>query len=203
MFILTKYCSKCGKENDTNSTFCRKCGEKLSGIHTINDNNSTKSRNNIILIGVIVALLIVIAIIGTYAIVALNNDNNSSDTTRGSVDNVSNKSVSDVKNENTKSWHKVDSFNGVGDNVITLTSGKNPIKVVSSAMPLKNYADNYMDTTVTQNGYTVGSSQLSWGSNSAVATKSDTIEFTGSGTYYIYISAYELDYWNLEIYEYY
>jgi len=120
-----------------------------------------------------------------------------------SVDGVSNSYVSDSSNVNTKTWHKIDSFNGVGDYTITLNSSGNRMRIVSSAMPIKNYADNFMDTTVVKNGNTIGSSQLSWNSKSAVATKTDTIEFSGSGTYYVYISAYELQYWNLEIYEYY
>lgn len=155
----------------------------------------------------IIILLIIIAIVGTYAFFTLNNENSydiSSGSSVGSIFDSSISSVSDVSSGNTKSWHKVDSFNGVGDYEITFNNnGGNRIKIVSSAMPIKNYADNYMYTTVSKNDYNVGSSQLSWNSKSAVATKSDNIEFSGSGTYYISISAYELQYWNLEIYEYY
>jgi hypothetical protein len=207
--FLTKYCSICGKDNDDNSTFCRNCGERLSGMHSINSDNKGSDKgvtrgNNKILIGVIVLLLIVIAIVGTYAFVTLNNENSSDTSSGGSVGNISDSSVSDVSGGSTKSWHKVDSFNGFGDYEITFNNnGGNRIKIVSSAMPIKNYADNYMYTTVSKNGYDIGSSQLSWNSKSAVATKSDNIEFSGSGTYYISISAYELQYWNLEIYEYY
>lgn len=204
---MTKYCSICGKDNDDNSTFCRNCGKRLSGMNSINsDNKGVTNRNNKILIGVIIILLIAIAIVGTYAFVTLNNENSSDISSGSSVGSISDSfsSVSDVSNGNTKSWHKVDSFNGVGDYEITFNNnGGNRIKIVSSAMPIKNYADNYMYTSVSKSGNTVGSSQLSWNSKSAVATKSDTIEFSGSGNYNIYISAYELQYWDLEIYEYY
>lgn len=202
---MSKICSNCGKDNDDNSTFCRNCGKRLSGIHSMNsDNTSVKSGNNKILIGVIVVLLMVITVIGSYAYVTLNNSAENSDSVNASsIDTIPDNSVSNVSNIDTKSWHKLGSFNGVGDDTIKVTSGGNRIKVVSSAMPIKNYADNYMFTTVTKNGYTVGSSDLSWNSKSAVATKSKTIEFSGSGTYYVYISAYELQYWNLEVYEYY
>ncbi len=204
---MTKYCSICGKDNDDNSTFCRNCGKRLSGMNSINsDNKGVTNRNNKILIGVIIILLIAIAIVGTYAFVTLNNENSSDISSGSSVGSISDSfsSVSDVSNGNTKSWHKVDSFNGVGDYEITFNNnGGNRIKIVSSAMPIKNYADNYMYTTVSKNDYNLGSSQLSWNSKSAVATKSENIEFSGSGTYYISIYAYELQYWNLEIYEYY
>nr|WP_302578854.1 zinc ribbon domain-containing protein [Methanobrevibacter arboriphilus] len=205
---MTKYCSFCGKDNDDNSTFCRNCGERLSGMNSINsDNKGVTKGDNKVLIGVIIILLIIIAIVGTYAFVTLNNENSSdisSGSSVGSIFDSSISSVSDVSGGNTKSWHKVDSFNGVGDYEITFNNnGGSRIKIVSSAMPIKNYADNNMYTTVSKNGYNVGSSQLSWNSKSAVATKSDNIEFSGSGTYYISISAYELQYWNLEIYEYY
>ncbi|MCL2156662.1 MAG: zinc ribbon domain-containing protein [Methanobrevibacter sp.] len=192
---MPKYCPKCGTDNDDKFTFCRNCGERLSGINTVNNNDSVKSDNNKILMGAIVALIIVIAIIGTYVFIGGDNDSN--------INTVSDSSVSDSSNVNTKSWHKIDSFHGVGDYSITLNVGVNPIKIVSSAMPTKNYASNFMETTVGQYGYTVGSSLLSWESNSALAKKSENIEFSGSGTYFIYISAYELQYWDLEIYEYY
>ncbi len=198
---MSKQCSNCGTENEDNSTFCRNCGKKLQ-LHPINTeiNNQKKNNNEKILIVVIIALLIAIAIIGTYAFTILNNDN--SDTGNILIGDVSNSSDSNA-DVNGKSWHKINTFNGVGDDTITVTSGGNKIKVVSTAMPLKNYAENFMFTTVSKNGYSVGSSELSWGDTSAVAKKTDTIEFQGSGTYYIYISAYELDYWNLEVYEYY
>lgn len=205
---MTKYCSICGKDNDDNSTFCKNCGKRLSGMNSINsDNKGVTKGDNKVLIGVIIILLIIIAIVGTYAFFALNNENSSdisSGSSVGSIFDSSISSVSDVSSGNTKSWHKVDSFNGVGDYEIAFNNnGGNRIKIVSSAMPIKNYADNYMYTTVSKNDYNLGSSQLSWNSKSAVATKSDNIEFLGSGTYYISISAYELQYWNLEIYEYY
>lgn len=194
----------CGKENNDNSTFCRSCGKRLSEIHSMNSNNNVTNGNNKILIGVIIALIIVVAILGTYAFVTLNN-NNISDTNNDTyINTVPSSSVNNISSENTKSWHKIDSFNGVGDYQISFNNnGGNRIKIVSSAMPIKNYADNYMYTSVSKSGNTVGSSQLSWNSKSAVATKSDTIEFSGSGNYNIYISAYELQYWDLEIYEYY
>jgi len=206
---MTKYCPECGTENNDNSTFCRSCGKRLSNIHSMNkDTNTTENTlgNNKILIGAIIALILIVAVIGTYAVVTtLNNDNNDSDSAvDSSVDTGPGSSVSDASNVNTKSWHKIDSFSGSGDYQITFNNNNgNKIKVVSTAMPIKNYADNYMYTTVSKNGYNVGSSQLSWNSKSAVATKTDNIQFSGVGTYYIDISAYELQYWNLEIYEYY
>ncbi len=202
--VKTNKCMNCGKENNDNSTFCRSCGKRLSEIHSMNSNNNVTNGNNKILIGVIIALIIVVAILGTYAFVTLNN-NNISDTNNDTyINTVPSSSVNNISSENTKSWHKIDSFNGVGDYQISFNNnGGNRIKIVSSAMPIKNYADNYMYTSVSKSGNTVGSSQLSWNSKSAVATKSDTIEFSGSGNYNIYISAYELQYWDLEIYEYY
>ena len=143
-------------------------------------------------------MLIAIAIIGTYTFVVLDSDFKPDNSVIDNhVTTISNSSASEA---NTKNWHKIDSFNGVGDYSITLNSGGNPIKIVSSAMPIKNYADNFMYTGIIQSGYIVGSSQLSWNEKSAVATKLDTIEFRGSGTYYIYTSAYEL-LLNLEIYD--
>lgn len=96
---MTKYCSKCGKDNVDNSKFCRNCGKKLSGINSTNSNDSFTNRNNKILIGVIIALLIVVAIVGTYAYVTMNNDN-SYTSVNSSIGNSSNSSVGDVNTTN-------------------------------------------------------------------------------------------------------
>lgn len=205
---MPKYCSKCGMENDDNSKFCRGCGETLSGGSNLSNNNTNNNNNfnNKLLIGIIILLVAIVAIVGTYAVLSLNNDgdNNTNSDTNVNI-NDSGASVSNVENvENTASWHKIGSYSGVGDKTISLNSNNNNrLKVVSSAMPIKNYADNFMYTSISRSGYSVGSSQLSWNSKSAVATKSDTLEFSGTGTYSIYVSTYELQYWNLEIYEYY
>lgn len=173
-----------------------------------------------LLIGLIIIIIAIIGITAIFGFSVFNqsfdsnsiqsifSSSNSSDeevSTLGNDKNQfgSNNSSSSDEGMDNKSWHKIGSYSGVWDNTITLTNGGNRIKLVSSAMPVKNYADNYMLTTVSKNGYSVGSSKLSWNSRSAVATKTKNIEFSGSGTHYIYISAYELQYWNLEIYEYY
>ena len=44
---------------------------------------------------------------------------------------------------------------------------------------------------------------MSWNSKSAVATKTKTIEVSNSGNFEIEISTYELEWWNIEVYEYY
>lgn len=97
---MSRYCSNCGKENDDTSKFCVGCGEKLSGLHTINDsdkgikdnkNNTYKNdkegkNKQIILIGVVVVLVIAIAVVGTYAFLSLS-DNNSDNSYVGSANN--------------------------------------------------------------------------------------------------------------------
>ncbi|MGL6299084.1 MAG: hypothetical protein ACRC1M_07955 [Methanobacteriaceae archaeon] len=152
----------------------------------------------------VVVLLIAISILGTYAVLTLNNSNNNiTNTTNESAAVISDTQGSVSNNGASASWHKVDTRSGVGSSGFTFTTSKSKAKVVSSAMPIKNYATNSMFTTVSKNGYSVGSSELYWNSTNAVATKSKTIEFSGAGTYSISISAYELQYWNLEVYEYY
>lgn len=200
---MSKYCPKCGTENDDNSSFCETCGERLSQINKKNIDNKS-SKNEKILIGVIVVLLIAFIIIGTYAYVTLIDNNPISEiNSNNPINRIIDNSNSAVSTENTKNWHKIGEYNGVDDDTIKITSGGNKIKIVTSAMPIKNYANNFMITKISQNDYNVVSSDLSWNSHSAVAEKSDTIELSNSGTYYIYISSYELKYWNLEIYEYY
>jgi len=68
---LTKYCPKCGKNNNDNSTFCNGCGERLSviqGVHFPKDS----SFGNKTIIGVIIVLAVILAVIGTYVFVSMN-----------------------------------------------------------------------------------------------------------------------------------
>jgi ATP-dependent helicase YprA (DUF1998 family) len=149
--------------------------------------------------------LLIIPIIGLMLLIAFSIGVILTKDTTTDNEHVNTTSIN-MPNQNTQdsTWHKVSSHNGVGDNVITLNSnGNKKIKIVSTAMPLLNYDENYMSTVVIQNGYSFGSSELSWGENSAIAIKTANIEFLGSGTYYIYVTTYDLDYWNVEIYEWY
>lgn len=84
-----------------------------------------------------------------------------------------------------------------------VTTKGNKFKIISTAMPIKNYATNYLYTNVMNNGNIVGSSQLDWGGKSAVASQSKTLEFSGSGTQSINIDTYELQWWTVEVWEYY
>lgn len=101
------------------------------------------------------------------------------------------------------SWHKIKSYNGVGDDTISINAKGTKIKVVSTGMPIKNYADNSLTTILNQGSRTIEMSQMSWNSRSAVATKTRTIEVSGTGSFEIVISAYELQWWTVEVYEYY
>lgn len=198
MNILVRYCPNCRTENEDGSIFCKNCGKRLA-VSPVENNNS---KNNI-LIAIIIALLLILAMVGTYAFIILNDTEENTNTATFNKQPTSDVKKETPTTEDTKSWHSIGTFSGVGDDIITFTGNGNKFKVVSSAMPLKNYADNYMITTVSSNGNVVGSSELAWNSKSAVAKKSKTIEFTGTGACEISISAYELDYWNIEVYEYY
>lgn len=148
---------------------------------------------------IILVLIVVIAVITSVTVttmILLSNNNINSIL-------ISSEDVNDQITTNTGYWHKINSYNGVSDDFITINARGNRIKVVSTAMPIKNYAENYMTTTISNNRYNVDSSELSWNDKSAVATKTTNIQFIGSGTHYISISTYELDYWNIEIYEWY
>lgn len=203
-----EYCPHCGKENKKGSIYCRNCGNRLSAIG-INDSKSFLSENKSkLLIGTIIALLVVIVLVGTYAIVTSNKapekNNVANSSFVGESSGPSPATETPVR-ETQSTWHKIGSYSGVGDKQITMTSNGSNIKVVSSAMPIKNYADNYMYTTVYENSNSIGSSSLSWNSKSAVAEKEDNIQFSSVNgyTYTIDVSAYELQYWNVDIYAYY
>jgi len=191
-------CNNCGKENPPNSKYCVNCGTNFEEQR--NTPNNEKSRTNLLIFigAVIIIILVCLLGLGIYGLMTVNNENTNTVTILNSSDgNAENqKSISG-------SWHKVRTYNGVYSDSIAVTTQGTKFKVISTAMPMKNYASNYMYTTVLSNGYTIGSSNLDWNSKSAVATKTKTLEFSGSGTHYIDISAYELQWWTIEVWEYY
>jgi len=148
----------------------------------------------------------VIGIAGTLAYVNMTDDKHdrSNSNSGVSVDTGQCSSVSDSPSTYTKSWHKVDSFSGRENYQFTFSNPNgNRVKVVVSAMPLKNYGNNAMRTLITNGTHRVGTLILDWDSSSAVAVKTDSVESSLSGTFEVDIATYELEYWNLEIYEYY
>lgn len=67
-----KYCTKCGKENNDNAAFCQSCGQALTNIPRLIDNNSDKEyftpkyKNQLIGAGVISSILILISMFVPY-----------------------------------------------------------------------------------------------------------------------------------------
>lgn len=108
-----------------------------------------------------------------------------------------------TNNSSNLTWHKIGTYNGVDDDIISFNAKGSKIRIISTGMPIKNYASNYLISTLQQNGITLSESESAWNSRSAVATKTKTIEVSGSGNFNIEISAYELQWWTLEVYEYY
>lgn len=193
-------CRNCGKDNPPNSKYCTNCGSDLE----TQGNIPVKEKNNttlIITIGLII-IIILIAIFG-IAIYGLVSDEAKENQTTPVILNINGTENTSTHHSSSGSWHKVGTYDGVSSDMISVTTKGSRFKVTSTAMPIKNYATNYLYTSVISSGGSVGSSDLDWGSTSAVATKSKTLEFTGSGTHSISIDAYELQWWTVEVWEYY
>lgn len=120
------------------------------------------------------------------------------------TNNISTNNIENTTNiSSNPTWHKIGTYNGVSDDTVSINAKGSKIKVVSIGMPIKNYADNSLTAIVNQNYQTLGKSQSLWNSRSAVATKTENIIVSGSGNFNIEISAYELQWWKIEVYEYY
>lgn len=116
---MPKYCPKCGNENKKDSTFCRGCGERLSQIHTTNNNKSGK--NEKILIVIIIALIVLITSIGTYTFINMNNNTIDADdtiTTANITKNTSNEtniSKTTTNNDVSSNYMKYDPYDYMYD----------------------------------------------------------------------------------------
>lgn len=148
----------------------------------------------------LIAILLILGLIGGIIIGNIlfhpQNTNNDIDRTDYKIQNTNNISSNPT-------WHKIGTYNGIGDDSIPVNTKGSKIKIISTAMPIKNYADNSLTTILNQGSRTVEMSQMSWNSKSAVATKTKTIEVSNTGNFEIEVSTYELEWWNIEVYEYY
>lgn len=183
------FCPKCGAKNDDDAVFCQRCGTNFK---------SSNSSNKNILIIFLVIILIIGSLAGLFIVMSNNNSNNQNE----KIVTYEN-TAPEVESSHTPSWHKVGSYNGVSDYSVPVAISGDKIKIEFSAFPIKNYADNDMTVRVYKNGNYLGSANVEWDGNDAVATRSNSLEFSGSGNYQIQVSAYELDYWNMEVYEWY
>ena len=146
-----------------------------------------------------VVAFIVIAGVGIL-IIALNSPNNievdSQITNSTEMDSQMTNNIS-----SNPTWHKVGTYTGSGDDTVSINAKGTKIRVVSTAMPIKNYANNYLTTTLQQGDKTLGKSNSNWNSKSKIAKKTGTIEVSCSGKVNIEIHSYELRWWTVEIYE--
>ena len=180
------FCEKCGTKNDDDAVFCQKCGTKLK-----TETFDTKT----ILIVILIAIVIIVSAVGIYSVMNSNND------TSSNKDEGYNQNVIPEATNYEPTWHNIGSYGGVSDYYIPVHISGSNMKIEFSAFPIKNYADNDMTVQVYKNGNYLGSANVEWDGNDAVATRSNSLEFSGPGNYQIYVSGYELVSWNLEIYE--
>ncbi len=197
-------CKKCGKDNPPNSKYCLNCGSKIENIPQ-NQNNNSKTLITVGIVIIILLIAILTAVIFSMSNVQNEADSNNQSNANPTLINNNDGADNNVNNNaaNQGSWHKVGTYNGVSSDSLNVATKGTQFRIVTTAMPIKNYATNYIYTTVKNNGNTIGSSQSDWGSRSAVATKTKTLEFTGSGSVTIDINAYELQWWSVEVWDYY
>ena len=148
----------------------------------------------------LIAILLIVGLIGGIIIgnILFHPQN-----TNNNINEISNNNNTIKNISSNPTWHKIGTYNGISDDSIQINTKGSKIKIISTAMPIKNYADNSLTTILNQGSRTVEMSQMSWNSKSAVATKTKTIEVSDSGNFEIEVSTYELEWWNIEVYEYY
>lgn len=209
---MTKYCSECGSSNKDDASFCEKCGSSLkenirsdfNNNNKLNEDYEKSSRNkNIVIVALIVIIVAVSVGFATYAVMSNNNqgvsvaDNLSHDQTH--QQQVTQKSSSPT-------WHLIKTAHGgpnensIDSQSITVnTNGK--VKVVISGMPIENYVNNYANGNI--QGSASGNVGLSWGATDDTVLQSDSFEGGNGGTVTINLNYFNMDYWDLEVYDYY
>lgn len=208
------YCKNCGKKINDNAKFCKYCGasvkDKSAPLASNNNKNNLKQENtnekqnneNLKLIAIIAIIIAIAAIVIAGVVLSISNDDN--DTQVSNTDNSSNiqenSTVEEVSSTSKPagSWKSIGSFSGSGSGSKTISVPEGQIRIDISAYPIKNYATNHL-TVTGSNGESAG---VSWGSTSAVATRSDSVSFTSSSPTTFYIDYYETVNWYVNVYRY-
>src|SRR5574344_207818 len=192
-------CQNCGFKNSSDAKFCRKCGTNLvqSSTPSFNQSNVTKINHDVkkdekkkdLIIGATIIILVVI-VCCTFLLVSSSGTGSTfsnglipSSQSGSSSSNVQS-SQSGSSSSTSGSWHLVQTFNGVGNDQLSVTGlTGSKIKVYAYGMPINNHGGyNHLYTNSYLNGASVGSTAVDWGTTSAVKGKEDSVIFSGSGS---------------------
>lgn len=219
---MTKYCPKCGSPNEDIDSSCENCGKPLkTSLHDdfnkkLNEEKERKSRNKNILI--IALVIIIIAISTSFAVFTiLNNDATNQDISTNnsfpeqnqiqSQDQTSSQNQVQKNQNSSPTWHLIKSLHGDSNenstneqNISLNTNGK--VKIVLSGMPIENHINNYVNGNIVTDTDT-GNLVLNWASNGSTVLQSDSFEGGNGGTVTINLKYFNMDYWDLEMYDYY
>lgn len=196
-------CPNCGAEDKNGSKFCKKCGTPLpsgENADNKNQNNIQNKSNNKTLIIAVAAIICVAIVAGAFVLVS-NNSNNVNDAPAlvNDSNDANNISTSvDSNSQTQKSWKLIDTYVGDGSGEKTITVPAGEIRIEYSAYPIKNYGDNYLDLMDIEGK----SHSLEWNSNSAVETKEGNYENTFDSEQDFDIIYYELENWEVKVYQY-
>lgn len=196
-------CPNCGAEDKNGSKFCKKCGTPLTSEkntpHKNQDNTQSKMNNNVLIIAI--AAVICVAIIAGAFVLTNTNSNDVDIATNDSTDinNTDNSSDSIKDNQTQKSWKLIDTYYGDGSGNKEISVPNGDIRLEFSAYPIKNYADNYFQV-YSSNAELI--SNLEWNSHSPVEAKYDSFEYSSNSPEVFNIVYYELESWEVKVYQY-
>lgn len=101
-------------------------------------------------------------------------------------------------------WHEVITYSGVKNDTRSINTKGNRIKVVMSTTPTYANTSSYMTTDILNGNNVLATGTLYWGQYDPVKTAEKTLEVTAPpGTYWIRVTAQELQGWTIKIYDYY
>ena len=198
-------CNNCGFENKNSAKFCSKCGQSLNQAAPKKETSNSK-----VIIAALVIIIIILAV--TIGYFALSNNaqssvsqsqpssgsQNSSSVSTGSDSQQTTSQSSSSSSGDSKEWKLIGSYSGSGSGSQSISVPAGQIMIKLSAYPIKNYATNHLYVTGS-NGESAG---VDWGSNSAVATRSNSLSYTSSSPQTFTIDYYETVSWQVDFYRY-
>jgi hypothetical protein len=197
------FCPECGNKNDEDSEYCVNCGSKLNKFHKPNKperNESKKDRINRTTKVLIIVCIILVGGVGLTAGFLIQKESNSV-----SQYQITSPNTTEVQNQTyTPDWHEVATFTGPMNDSRDVTIKGDKFKVIISAVPSVTYTANDFRVDVFEGQGLVNNGAIHWDPTESPKEKEVLMEIPqGNGVYTIKMYNYDVESWEVKVYDYY
>jgi hypothetical protein len=196
------FCQECRTENDLDAEYCVNCGSKLNKFHKPNKterNESKKDRMNRTTKALIIVCIILVGGVGLTAGFLIHGSNSAPQY------QIASSNTTEVQNQTyTPDWHAVADFIGPMNDSRDVTIKGDKFKVIISAVPSVTYSANDFRVDVFEGQGLVNNGNIHWDPTESPKEKEVLMEIPqGNGVYTIKMYNYDVESWEVKVYDYY